>query len=155
MKPKNCLLSCIAILVFALALLVPTETWPLICVSGSPVVRAVRGVVAASLVVDNEVVGVVPGAVVDIERGRFHRQTISDEDGYFSFSNLPQGTYTIRVEEPGFASAYDKVKVRSRAPAEEVLLVTLAPFFDCSYVETVSWRVARDIQIGKGRDDDS
>lgn len=44
-----------------------------------------------------------PGAVLKLDR--FNRYTVSDNDGYFEFLNVPAGSYRVEVEYLGYESA--------------------------------------------------
>jgi hypothetical protein len=61
----------------------------------------------------------VPGAKVEISNPvtGFHRDTTTDSDGIFHFSNVPFNPYHLTVTAGGFASSAQDVDVRSVVPA--------------------------------------
>ena len=64
--------------------------------------------------------GVIPGAVVtltDRDKGA-SRQIVTDAVGSYAFLQLPPGTYTLKVENPGFSTATrDSIKLLVNTPA--------------------------------------
>ncbi len=60
-----------------------------------------------------------PGAVVTAKQGDKTVTAIADADGRYSFAELPDGTWTIKVEMPLFAPAQQEVAVTSGAAADE------------------------------------
>ena len=70
----------------------------------------------------------VPGATVTAIQRDGERVTITDQDGVFRFAALDEGSWTIRVEMLGFASATQDVTVIADAPASawELKLLPLA-----------------------------
>jgi hypothetical protein len=65
-----------------------------------------RRVEGAQLILANPVTG-------------FQRETISDANGSFAFSNLPLQTYSLVITHPGFATVDELVTVRSNVPVEQ------------------------------------
>ncbi len=68
----------------------------------------------------------VPGAVVTAAQGERKIVTSTDEDGTYSFPDLPDGMWTIEVKMTGFAPASREVGVAPSAPTA-VLDLKLAP----------------------------
>jgi hypothetical protein len=68
----------------------------------------------------------VPGAVITATQGDKKLTTTSDEDGAYSFRDLPDGTWTVEVQIAGFAKASREIGVAPGAPAPTWEL-TLAP----------------------------
>jgi hypothetical protein len=62
--------------------------------------------------------GVVAGATVEISYpvSGLHRETTTDADGGFKFTNVPFNPYHLAVTTPGFASYSQDVDVRSTVP---------------------------------------
>ena len=60
-----------------------------------------------------------PGATITATQGDRKFTTTSDEQGAYSFPDLPDGTWTIRVEMFGFAPISREVGVASNAPSPE------------------------------------
>src|ERR1700737_5620558 len=62
----------------------------------------------------------VPGAKVEISNPvtGFHRETTTDSDGTFHFSNIPFNPYHLTVTAGGFASSAQDVDVRSTVPTK-------------------------------------
>src|ERR1035438_7437477 len=58
----------------------------------------------------------VPGAVVTAVQGDRKIVTSTDDDGTYSFRELPDGTWTIEVEMTGFAKVSREVGVGPGAP---------------------------------------
>ena len=58
----------------------------------------------------------VPGATVSASQGDKRLGVITDPQGNYSFANLPDGTWIIQVEMPGFATIRREVVVGSDAP---------------------------------------
>jgi len=61
----------------------------------------------------------VPGASVDAERDGHHFDTITDQQGAYSFPDLADGTWNIEVHMFGFAQLEQTIKVATDAPAAE------------------------------------
>jgi len=53
----------------------------------------------------------VPGAVVRLYNNNYSATTTTDENGYYSFSNVPPGTYFIVVSREGFVDQTKTVTV--------------------------------------------
>src|SRR5258708_5132047 len=53
---------------------------------------------------------IIPGATVILksEQGGGMRRTLSNTEGYFSFSAIPPGTYTVTIEAQGFQKWEEK-----------------------------------------------
>src|ERR1700682_3901207 len=64
-----------------------------------------------SATVVDETGAVVPNASVTLtnEASGDQRRTVSNSDGFFAFSAVPSGTYTVSVEMPGFKKTEIKV----------------------------------------------
>ena len=60
----------------------------------------------------------VPGARVEITNpvSGFHRETTTDTDGNFRFTNVPFNPYHMTVTAPGFSTSTQDVEVRSTVP---------------------------------------
>ena len=61
----------------------------------------------------------VPGATVTATQGEKTLSAITDSRGNYSFPDLADGTWTIQVEMPGFATLQKAVTVVREAPASE------------------------------------
>ncbi|HJT87555.1 MAG TPA: carboxypeptidase regulatory-like domain-containing protein, partial [Bryobacteraceae bacterium] len=61
----------------------------------------------------------VPGATVTATRGSQHFSTITDPMGDYRFADLPDGTWTVRVDMAGFSPVQKEVAVAPGAPAAE------------------------------------
>jgi trimeric autotransporter adhesin len=61
----------------------------------------------------------VPGATVTATKGGQTFTTITDAQGDYSFADLPDGTWTLQIEMPGFASIKEDVAVMPGAPAPQ------------------------------------
>ena len=80
----------------------------LLCVSAPA--QVLTGTIAG--IVTDPTGGVIPGANVtatDTETGTEH-QAVTDQSGNFSLTNLPNSTYKVVVQHPGFAK-YEVAKV--------------------------------------------
>src|SRR6202790_3746806 len=55
-----------------------------------------------------------------------HREFQTDDKGLHTFTTLPFGVYRIEVERPGFAQKTLRVEVRSEAPINETVTLTVA-----------------------------
>jgi hypothetical protein len=71
-----------------------------------PAARAQSATAALGGAVTDEQGAVVPGAVVTVTDAAraLTRQTTTNDEGRFSFAQLPPGAYTVRAEAPGFAA---------------------------------------------------
>jgi hypothetical protein len=69
----------------------------------------------------------VPGAAVTAEKGTQSVTVITDQEGSYSFPDLADGTWSLRVEMQGFAATKQEVTVPSNAPALDLELKIL-PF---------------------------
>ena len=69
----------------------------------------------------------VPGATVTATRGDERRVTVTDPQGVYHFSDLVDGTWTVRVEMLGFEPTAREVAVAAEAPLPAFEL-TLLPF---------------------------
>jgi hypothetical protein len=58
-----------------------------------------------------------PGATVTATQGEKKFATVSDEQGNYSFSDLPDGTWAIKIEMTGFTAMEQQVSVAPSAPA--------------------------------------
>jgi len=67
----------------------------------------------------------VPGATVSATRGDRVVSTVSDQDGAFHLTALDEGTWTIHVEMPGFASSARDVEVAPGAAPSTIELRVL------------------------------
>jgi hypothetical protein len=74
-------------------------------------------------VVKDQSGGTVPSAKVEISNPvtGFHRQTTTESDGTFHFSNIPFNPYHLTVTAGGFASSAEDVDVRSVVPTNLTL----------------------------------
>src|SRR5450756_2100795 len=59
----------------------------------------------------------IPGAVVTAIQGDCKLTTSTDDDGTYSFRDLPDGTWTIQVELAGFSKVSREIGVAPVAPA--------------------------------------
>lgn len=59
----------------------------------------------------------VPGAIVTATQGDKTFTAVSDPDGNYFFTDLPDGTWTFQVEMPGFAPIKEDVAIMPGAPA--------------------------------------
>lgn len=134
-------------LVMVLILTDVTPVHSLICVHNLENVRGVRGIATAVSRHGDRSVEMLPGVTVSVRRGDFRASTTTDVDGYFTFQDLPQGDYELSADFDGFFSVRDTVRVRESAAADLVLVIELAMLMDdCSIVETVPVKRARDLQ---------
>ena len=90
-------------------------------------------------------------AHIDLSRGAANTgdraDETADEYGYFAFSHVPRGSYTIHASSEGFVTAEDEVVLAEASSADDVLLVELVSHIDlCSTVRTESWKLAQEIQ---------
>src|SRR5262249_14894928 len=69
----------------------------------------------------------VPGAAVTVTRGEQRFATITDQEGAYSFAELAEGVWTVRVEMQCFAPIEQEVEVAADAPAA-VWELRLLPF---------------------------
>ncbi len=137
-------------LLLAVLLVVPVQTiQATICIEQPGQVHHVRGVVVFhDLDSPWGIAGTLPGVVVHLERGKFEAQTVTDADGYFAFSHLPQGDYELSAELAGFLTTTGTVRVRRSAASGQVLIVDLPMLIgDCGGIAVDSWKVARKIQL--------
>ena len=80
----------------------------------------------------------VPGAAVTAEKGTQSVTAITDQQGAYSFPDLADGTWNVRVEMLGFAASKQDVTVGPNAPATELELKIL-PFAEMhAEVKTVT-----------------
>ena len=68
-----------------------------------------RGIISG-IIKDNNSVSL-PGATLILDK--YNRYTISDQNGYFEFLNVPEGAYQIRASYIGFQKAEVTVNVYS------------------------------------------
>ena len=61
----------------------------------------------------------VPGATITATNGDKKHVTTTDENGRYSFANLPDGTWTIEVDMFGFAKVTREVGIAAEAPSPE------------------------------------
>ncbi len=61
----------------------------------------------------------VPGATVTATQGDKKFTAITDQQGFYSFPDLPDGTWTIQVEMLGFSTMKQDVAVAANAPADK------------------------------------
>lgn len=97
----------------------------------------------------------VPGATVTATQGNRKLTTTTDETGTYSFSNLPDGAWTIQVEMAGFAKLTRDVAVSAGAPASNwdlalLPLKTAAPAAMRTPVRTASPAVSQIRPSGGG-----
>ncbi len=71
---------------------------------------------------------VIPGVTVVLSNplSQFSRQAVTDGQGAFSFSNVPQNTYRLTVTLQGFQTAQRTVNVRSGVPVTLPVQLALA-----------------------------
>jgi hypothetical protein len=71
---------------------------------------------------------VIPNATVEIHNpvSAFDRSTITDNQGHFSFMNLPFNPYHLSVTRSGFAPSAQDVQVRSSVPAQLSISLNVA-----------------------------
>ena len=69
----------------------------------------------------------VPGATVTAVQGDKKLITITDQQGIYNFTDLPDGIWTLTIEMTGFSAATRPVTVAANAPREEWAL-KLLPF---------------------------
>lgn len=67
-----------------------------------------------------------PGAAVTATQGDKKMFAASDQDGVYSFSDLPDGTWQLQVEKPGFSTAKQDVTPGGGLPGAEFELKMLA-----------------------------
>lgn len=80
----------------------------------------------------------VPGATVVAERGAHNTSVVTDAQGMYSFPDLADGTWSLRVEMLGFAPSKQDVTVGANAAAADIELKIL-PFSEIhADVKTVS-----------------
>ncbi|HLH17586.1 MAG TPA: carboxypeptidase regulatory-like domain-containing protein [Bryobacteraceae bacterium] len=79
----------------------------------------------------------VPGATVTATQGDKKFVTTTDDQGTYSFANLPDGTWTITVEMLGFAKLSEEVGVAAMAPSPTWNLKLLSPAEVKSAVEAL------------------
>jgi hypothetical protein len=128
-----------------------TPGYATICVDRSEDVRGIRGIVIEAARADTQQ-AILPGVTVTIQRRGFKATTVTDNDGYFTFQDLPHGDYDLVAALEGFLTAYGTARVRDDAAANLVLVIELTIFIDdCSGLRTEPVDRARDIQRdGKG-----
>lgn len=90
-----------------------------------------RGVLVQGTVVDHRSGDPVPSAVVSLgagpsgDRGRGTR--VSDDEGRFSFREVPEGTYRIYVTAPSYQTMRDTLQVPSEGELELILPLSEDP----------------------------
>ena len=62
-----------------------------------------------------------PGAVLKLDR--FNRYTVSDNNGYFEFLNVPAGSYRVEVEYLGYEPAVLEATVTAGGQALHILTI--------------------------------
>lgn len=72
-------------------------------------------------ILDNETNQPIPGATISLKNGK--QVTISDADGKFQFSNLAEGSCSIRVSFVGYTTEEQKINL----PAQESIIFKLVP----------------------------
>jgi hypothetical protein len=131
------------------AFLSPPPLSATICVKGEPLLlHRVRGVVLSQDYGRDETrVGLLPGVTVMLKRGEFESITVSDEDGYFSFPELPIGDYQLSTDFEGFAEARGEVRIRRHADRNDMLVIDIQPYVGyCSGISKKTWQAARRLQ---------
>ena len=93
---------------------------------GSPQQGAVQGVTVTGIVED-QTGAVLTGATVDLAAsGRVVRSVATDAVGAFHFDGVAPGTYELRAHFQGFKDLSSRVRVGSRAPSTQKLVLDLA-----------------------------
>ncbi len=93
---------------------------------GSPQQGAVQGVTVTGIVQD-QTGAVLTGATVDLAAGgRVVRSVATDAVGAFHFDGVAPGTYELRAHFEGFKDLSSRVRVGSRAPSPQKLVLDLA-----------------------------
>ncbi len=93
---------------------------------GSPRQGAVQGVTVTGIVED-QTGAVLTGATVDLAAsGRVVRSVATDAVGAFHFDGVAPGTYELRAHFQGFKDLASRVRVGSRAPSPQKLVLDLA-----------------------------
>src|SRR6185437_16790707 len=59
----------------------------------------------------------VPGATVTATHADQKYSTITDQQGFYSFGDLPDGTWNIEIQMTGFATAQQDVAIVANMPA--------------------------------------
>ena len=92
----------------------------------SPQQGAVQGVTVTGIVQD-QTGAVLTGATVDLAAdGRVVRSGATDAVGAFHFDGVAPGTYELRAHFQGFKDLSSRVRVGSRAPSRQKLVLDLA-----------------------------
>jgi hypothetical protein len=67
----------------------------------------------------------VPGATVTVTQGGTKQSTVTDENGAYSFSNLPDGEWKIEIAMGGFATIHAELDVVAKTPPRKWELALL------------------------------
>lgn len=69
------------------------------------------------------------GASVTLENatGGYRQHTNSDEEGRFTFFNVPFDSYTLKIEQSGFTAATKGIALRTSVPVERDIMLAVAP----------------------------
>lgn len=124
-----------------------TQAHAMSCVRQLEAIRGIRGIVAVERHRPRQPAELLPGVAVKVRRGDFEASTVSDEDGYFTFQDLPPGDYELTAYLEGFSTPRDRVQVRDRASRALVLVIEPDTTSEtCSGVRTETLRRARRMQ---------
>ncbi|MBZ0113706.1 MAG: carboxypeptidase-like regulatory domain-containing protein [Thermoanaerobaculia bacterium] len=87
------------------------------------------------------------GVKVAVSREDFHRETVTDSDGYFIFPNLHPGNYVLHAETAGFLESGGDVRVWDEGHRDRVVHFVLEPDLEsCHLLDTLDWREAQALQ---------
>jgi hypothetical protein len=77
--------------------------------------------------VQDQTGGILQDAVIELVRGSAAEQTTNtDASGTFRFESVRAGNYEIRIRADGFSPASIKLRVASRAPAAQKVVLQIA-----------------------------
>jgi hypothetical protein len=99
----------------------------LMLVASPSLLRAQAAAFPVTGVVQDQTGGILQDAVVELVRGSAAEQTTNtDASGVFRFDGVRAGSYELRIRAEGFSSASVKVRIASRAPAAQKVVLQLA-----------------------------
>jgi hypothetical protein len=90
----------------------------------------------------------IPGATVTVSKGDLKQFTTTDERGVYSFGDLADGVWSLRVEMLGFVPAVHEVAISAGAPAPEWDLKFLPPGSLAASRATPPRQPAREARAG-------